>query len=361
MVDPKCRSGFLSLLLTLTAFHSPMGRRVASASGPVIDMHVHATFTERPAPVPICPGNRPLDYPAIDPARAPKDAPVVTCDQPILSPTRRAEFESSTIAELQRNGVRRAVLLGRPNDLPRWQASAPGLFIPASVPQSFTTVAIAELGSRLANGQVQVIGELGPQYRGIRADDPTLDNLWALAQRYDVPVGIHLGEGTTITPAEAADNLYQVALTSPFQLEPVLLKFPRLRIYVMHAASPLIDQMTAMLFTYPGLYVDVSASDWNMPRPQFYDQLKRLVDAGFSKRILFGSDQTLWPQAIGLAIETIEQAPFLSAEQKRDILYNNAARFLRLTDAEIASDHRPPTKRSRTVESKRAEPKPRPK
>jgi uncharacterized protein len=39
-----------------------------------------------------------------------------------------------------------------------------------------------------------------------------------------------------------------------------------------------------------------------------------------------------WPQAIGLAIETIEAAPFLTPAQKRDILYNNAARFLRLTN-----------------------------
>jgi predicted TIM-barrel fold metal-dependent hydrolase len=45
---------------------------------------------------------------------------------------------------------------------------------------------------------------------------------------------------------------------------------------------------------------------------------------------MFGSDQMVWPQAIGIAIERIESAPFLSATQKRNILYNNAARFLRL-------------------------------
>ncbi|MEO6199136.1 MAG: amidohydrolase family protein [Sphingomicrobium sp.] len=356
MDEPSRRFGFIPLLLILTAIPASALAQKVGDGGPVIDMHVHATFTERQAPVAICPGKRPLVYPAIDPVRAAKDAAVVTCDQPILSPTRRAEFESSTIAELRRNGVRRAVLIGRTKDLPWWQASAPDLFIPASVPQTFTGATLAELGSQLATGKVRVIGELGPQYQGIRADDPALDDMWALAQRYDVPVGIHLGEGVTITSEEAEQNRYQVALTSPFQLESVLHKYPRLRIYVMHSAAPLIDEMNAMLFTYPGLYVDISANDWNMPRAQFYDQLMRMVDAGFSKRILFGSDQTLWPQAIGLAIETVEQAPFLSAEQKRDILYNNAARFLRLTEAEIARDHRP-----LVVQKQRAEPKPRPK
>jgi len=72
---------------------------------------------------------------------------------------------------------------------------------------------------------------------------------------------------------------------------------------------------------------------------QFYDALKRLVDAGSEKRILFGSDSMYWPGAIGEAIKSIEQAPFLGEGQKRDILYNNAARFLRLTDAEIRADH----------------------
>jgi uncharacterized protein len=46
-----------------------------------------------------------------------------------------------------------------------------------------------------------------------------------------------------------------------------------------------------------------------------------------------------WPDAIGEAIKSIETAPFLDASQKRDILYNNAARFLRLGDAQIAADN----------------------
>jgi uncharacterized protein len=36
-----------------------------------------------------------------------------------------------------------------------------------------------------------------------------------------------------------------------------------------------------------------------------------------------------------VAIARIESAPFLSAEQKRDIFYNNAARFLRLSEEEM--------------------------
>jgi len=85
--------------------------------------------------------------------------------------------------------------------------------------------------------------------------------------------------------------------------------------------------------------VDVACNDWLMPRAQFYSQLKQLVDAGFEKRIMFGSDQMWWPDAIPEAIRSIQHAPFLSASQKRDILYNNAARFLRLSPAQIKADN----------------------
>ncbi len=54
---------------------------------------------------------------------------------------------------------------------------------------------------------------------------------------------------------------------------------------------------------------------------------------------MFGSDQMMWPEVIDIAIETIEAADFLTEEEKRDIFYNNAARFLRLSEEEIARHH----------------------
>lgn len=47
----------------------------------------------------------------------------------------------------------------------------------------------------------------------------------------------------------------------------------------------------------------------------------------------------VWPGTIERAIAVIEDAPFLTEGQKRDIFYNNAARFLRLSDEEIARHH----------------------
>ena len=92
----------------------------------------------------------------------------------------------------------------------------------------------------------------------------------------------------------------------------------------------MIDDMVAMLYAHPQLYVDVGIIVYAFPRAEFYRYLQRLFEAGFGRRIMFGSDQMIWPQAIEKAIESIEAAPFLTADQKRDIFYNNANRFLRL-------------------------------
>jgi uncharacterized protein len=87
------------------------------------------------------------------------------------------------------------------------------------------------------------------------------------------------------------------------------------------------------------VYVDVGAIVWALPRAEFHRFLQRIVEAGFGARVMFGSDQMTWPGVIERSLEAIESAPFLSEEQKRNILYNNAARFLRLTEAQIAKHH----------------------
>lgn len=56
------------------------------------------------------------------------------------------------------------------------------------------------------------------------------------------------------------------------------------------------------------------------------------MEAGYGKRIMFGSDASMWPQTLAIGIEAVESADFLSEAQRRDIFYNNAARFLRLNE-----------------------------
>lgn len=118
----------------------------------------------------------------------------------------------------------------------------------------------------------------------------------------------------------------------PLLLEDVLLRHKRLRLIVMHAGWPRLESMVALLYAHPNVYVDVGAlqAEYMVPRVSYYRHLRGLVEAGFAKRIVFGSD---FPNQVGPGIDAILAADFLSTEQKTDILCTNAARFLRLEES----------------------------
>lgn len=62
---------------------------------------------------------------------------------------------------------------------------------------------------------------------------------------------------------------------------------------------------------------------------------RRMLD-----RVMFGSDQMLWPEAIALAIDRVNRLDFLTVADKQDIFYDNAATFLGLSPEEVARHHR---------------------
>ncbi len=151
-----------------------------------------------------------------------------------------------------------------------------------------------------------------------------------------MPVGIHLGltpPGAMYFMARDSRATYHSALT----LEPVLVRHPNVRVYIMHAGWPMIDDLISLMWAHPQVYVDVGIISYWIPDFEWY--LKRIVDAGFGNRVMFGSDQMIWPESIERAVGRIEAMDFLTPEQKRDIFYNNAARFFRFTEAEIDRHH----------------------
>ena len=180
-----------------------------------------------------------------------------------------------------------------------------------------------------AAGRLDALGEVGSQYAGIAPNDPRLEPIYALAEELDLPLGLHLHPG----PPGASSMGYpkiRPAMGDPLLLEDVLVRHPRLRLYVMHAGWPLLEKMIALLYAYPQVYLDVSVINWTQPPKEFHRYLRGLVEAGYGKRIIFGSDQMVWPEAIEMGVAAIQSADYLTPEQKGDIFYHNAARFLRL-------------------------------
>jgi uncharacterized protein len=260
------------------------------------------------------------------------------CAEPIWSPETDGEVMRQTIQVLERRNVY-GVLSGSLNRVSEWRAAAPGRFIPGLhfILGVQNSVAPDSLRSLVVSGTVAVFGEISNAYDGIAPDDPRMEPYWALAEELDIPVALHVGAGP---PGEPYNGYgYRGRLESPLTVEEVLVRHPRMRIYLMHAGYPMLDDLLAVLHLHPQVHVDVGSIVFGLPRAEFNRYLRRIVEAGFGRRVMFGSDQVVWPDVIDRAIAVIEEAPFLTDQQKRDILYNNAARFLRLSESEIARHH----------------------
>lgn len=272
---------------------------------PIIDAHQHAFKMEYE------PDGTPVRNPVTG---SPSTA---TSDETLIS---------ETLAQMDRNNIVKALIGGTPEIIPSWIQAAPTRFIPSvELRGNPITPTVQEVRELLENGTVKAIGEILTQYHALAPNDPKLDPYYALAEEYDIPAWIHVCGGGAHFPT------FRVKYGNPILVEDVLEKYQELRLCVCHCGIPFMSEMASMLYMYPRLHADLSAYNWMMGREPFYDFLKGVLGlSGAHRRLMFGSDQMRWPEAISWAVDTIEQAPFLSEEQKRDIFYNNAKRFLRL-------------------------------
>jgi len=81
---------------------------------------------------------------------------------------------------------------------------------------------------------------------------------------------------------------YRASLHSPLGVEDVLAQHPNLRLYIMHAGFPMLDDVLALLYAHPQVYVGIGVIVYGQPRAAFYRFLRGLIEAGFEERVLFG-------------------------------------------------------------------------
>ena len=281
---------------------------------PIIDMHMHASWMRY-----ISDGRAIITRPYY-PEGSINEPTTVTSDEEVLQ---------LTLAEMDKYNIIKGFLSDDLKNVYRWVATAPDRFIPSPMINLKTLrPSIDFLRAEYAKGRIKALGEFTTQYYGIAPNDSVLDPYFSLAEELDVPVLIHtLGFGAHVPT-------FRSSLGHPLLLEEVLVKHPKLRLWIENAGYPFLDEIISLMYMYPQVYADLSTITWIIPRETFHDYLESLMRAGLGKRLLFGSDQMVWPETIGMAVEAIESADFLTEEQKRDIFYYNAVRFLRLKEAQ---------------------------
>lgn len=239
----------------------------------------------------------------------------------------------AVLAEMKRFNVVKAIISGPLDTVLDWGKENPDRFICGILPDINTLLPpVSRLRQEFLEGHLRVLGELTLQYAGIGPEDPRLEPYFALAEELDIPVAFHTGSGPPEMAYHGAPK-FRLPLGNPLLLEDVLVRHPKLRVWICHGGADYLQETCMLMSQYPQVYADVSVINWiDGPegREWFHGYLKALLQHGFGKRLMFGSDQMSWPDAIGLAIEGIESAKFMSPEQKRDIFYDNAVRFFKL-------------------------------
>ena len=243
------------------------------------------------------------------------------------------EVTKTMISELNNFNIKFAVASGPVKVIKEYQAIdnkrfLGGYYFSPRYPFSDTT----EFVELINNGTIKVLGELGLQYAGLTLNDTLMAPYLNICSRYGIPVALHTGLGDTGTPYEKCCPNFRTYLGNPQAIEEILVKYPNLKIQIMHAGWPYIEETKAILYMYPQVNVDIAVINWALPVKEFHSYLEQLINAGFSKRIMYGSDQMVWDDAFKISIDNIESATFLTAQQKEDIFYNNAKSFFSIRE-----------------------------
>jgi hypothetical protein len=270
-------------------------------TGPIIDMHLH-------------------DYTEQTYFRAPSQ-------EGVMPPPTYAEYRQRVMAELKKYNVVKAVVstIGGPNKLDEEGLLIPGYYTnePPTDLQAFENL--------IKEGKLKVFGEIGGVYAGYKISDPKFEPYLALCEKYNVPVAIHTGGGPPGVTYRGAPN-FRLEFGDPYTIEDVLAKHPNLKVYMMHAGEVYHEKAIRLMVQYPQLYTDLGVILWVHEMTLDYAEafLRKAKKFGIIDRVMFGSDQMVWPHAIKKSIDQLNSYDFLSAEDKKKIFHDNAVKFLKL-------------------------------
>ena len=298
-----------SILLLLTLLIAFL---FATSQTKIIDMHIHS-YTDS-------------DFGEREPA---------TDHYGIKGSANAAIHRAATFAAFKKLNIVKAVVSGNPQSVEQWVVKDSNHIVIRGIlmftPNDYG-MDTAKFEQMIKDKQIEIFGETAPYYGGTTISDSIWQPYLRICEKYDIPVAVHTGGGDPGGTYSWSPKA-RLKLADPYLIEDVLVKYPKLRIYMMHAGGEDWPEHAIRLMAYyPQLYTDVAVMLWVEPNTQRYikEFLKNTKEAGYLDRVMFGSDQIIWPYAIEKSIRFLNSITFLTKKEKEDILYNNAAKFLRL-------------------------------
>jgi uncharacterized protein len=231
-----------------------------------------------------------------------------------------------TIQWMDRAGVRQGLLSHYNDSVLEWTQKYPDRFLPSYFPSPTVGDSLWNLDrfrKDARKGIWRALGEVNLPWFVRPINDPALFPYYGVCEKLGLPVMMHTGP-------DAVNNYdYDVTLGDPLLLRPVLRMFPKLRFVLYHMGWPFFDRALYMSYAFENVYLEVGAVIWLFPKVTLR-MVRETVDAIGSDRLLFGTDQMLWPQMILKAVHAIAEEENLSDRDKRRILWDNASTLFNL-------------------------------
>jgi predicted TIM-barrel fold metal-dependent hydrolase len=146
----------------------------------------------------------------------------------------------------------------------------------------------------------------------IRPDDRRMYPCYAKCVELGVPFSMQVGHSLELMPSEAGRPIY---------IDKVALDFPELIFIASHTGWPWCEELIAMAWKHPNVYIDISA---HLPK-YLHPSLIQFMDTRGQDKVLFGTN------AFGLkrCKQQFLELP-LKEETKRKVLRENAIRVFKL-------------------------------
>jgi len=180
------------------------------------------------------------------------------------------------------------------------------------------------LEERLRDGIVKGI-KLYPGYDKYAINDPSLETVFRIAAKYDVPVMIHCGD----TYAKDA----KVRMAHPLLVDDVAVDFPDVKFVICHLGNPWFQDTAEVLYKNDNVYADISGltlGDFTYDFERYMvqrvkDMIMYMGDPG--RQLMYGSD---WPLVrMGPYIKFLHNLE-LPDETKENIAWGTAAKLFKI-------------------------------
>jgi len=177
---------------------------------------------------------------------------------------------------------------------------------------------------RIRDGLVKGI-KLYPGYDKYAINDPSLETVFRIAAKYDVPVMIHCGD----TYSKEA----KVRQAHPLLVDDVAVDYPDVRFVICHLGNPWFQDTAEVLYKNDNVYADMSGLTLGDFEYRFERYVKQRVEDMIvymgdpSSQLMYGTD---WPLAGMRAYVRFWEGLEFEGEARENIGWRTAAKLFRI-------------------------------